>query len=255
MNKIKITRLIIITWIWVIISTAIAGAADIHIKVVTDKSTYNPGETIYWTIYVSASQVDNRGVSLLSVNLNDDQSELLAVPALGADPNEFLNSDYGVDENFKIFGAGTPWDVEPRLRDMTVMQLIQQLDVGNDGDPNHILCQGQYLASVLGTHTLEASFTAANYWPNPDGSGGAQPFIIGTGTNTAAVFEVSDVVYLDGDLNKDRTVNLLDLAIYCDQYLLAPGVPSADIWPIGVGDGIVDLFDFAYLASFWLMNS
>ncbi|MCP4707521.1 MAG: hypothetical protein GY869_02760 [Planctomycetes bacterium] len=253
MCKIKVARLIIFAWVGIMISTAIADAADIHIKVVTDKSTYSPGETVYWTIYVSASQADNRGVSLLSVDLHDDQMELLAAPLLGADPNEFLNSEYGVDEDFKIFGAGTVAADDPRLRDITVMQLVPLLDVGNDGDPNHILCQGQYLATVLGTHTLEANFKGANYWPNPDGSGGAQAFEMGT--NIAAEFEVSDVVYLDGDLNKDRVVNLLDLAIYNSQYLLGPGVPSADIWPIGVGDGVVDLFDFAYLASFWMMSS
>ena len=259
MHKININRLIIFTWILLLISTAIAAAADIHIKVVTDKSLYTPGETIYWTIYVSASQLDNRGISLISVDLNDDQSEPLAAPALGADPNEFLNSDYGVAESFKVFGAGAAWGVAPRLRDMTVMQLIPQLDVGidieGDNDPDHILCQGQYLATVLGTHSLMATFNGANYWPLPDGSGKALPFIINPAYNTPAVFEVSDVVYLDGDLNKDRTVNLLDLFIYNNQYLQAPGVPSADIWPIGAGDGIVDLRDFAYFASFWLMNT
>jgi len=249
----SITWILTIAWVWGMITAASAGAADIYIKVITDKATYFPGETVYWTIYVSASQVDNRGVALLSVNLNDDQLEPLAAPILGADPNEFLNSEYGVDEGFKIFGSGTTAAVAPRLRDMTVMQLTPQLDVGNDGDPNHILCQGQYLATVLGTHTLAADFNGANYWPNPDGSGGAEAFTMGT--NTAAVFEVSDVVYLDGDLNKDRVVNLLDLGIYCSQYLQTPGVPSADIWPIGVGDGKVDLLDFAYLASFWLMSS
>ncbi|MDD5063752.1 MAG: hypothetical protein PHQ35_03195 [Phycisphaerae bacterium] len=53
------------------------------------------------------------------------------------------------------------------------------------------------------------------------------------------------------DLNIDCWINFYDLAILCNQWLQAPGSPSADIAP-PTGDGMVDLLDLAVVANQWL---
>ena len=53
------------------------------------------------------------------------------------------------------------------------------------------------------------------------------------------------------DINGDGNVNLVDFAILASQWLQAPGVPSADIAPLG-GDDIVDGLDLGVLTDNWL---
>ena len=54
-----------------------------------------------------------------------------------------------------------------------------------------------------------------------------------------------------GDINADGKVNFKDFAILGNQWRQTPGVPSADIAPLG-GNGVVDLFDLDVLADDWL---
>jgi hypothetical protein len=54
-----------------------------------------------------------------------------------------------------------------------------------------------------------------------------------------------------GDINRDGSVDSVDLGILVDQWLGAPSSPSADIAPDG-GDGIVNFLDYAVLAGHWL---
>lgn len=54
------------------------------------------------------------------------------------------------------------------------------------------------------------------------------------------------------DITGDSVINFNDLLILAEQWLQAPGEPSADIAPAPAGDGIVDFRDFALLAEHWL---
>ena len=54
-----------------------------------------------------------------------------------------------------------------------------------------------------------------------------------------------------GNINNDCVVDMVDFAILASQWQQAPGTPSADIAPLG-GDGIVDLDDLVLLAQSWL---
>ena len=54
-----------------------------------------------------------------------------------------------------------------------------------------------------------------------------------------------------GDLNYDCEVDFVDFAVLAGQWLQPPGVPSADIAPLG-GDEIVDMNDLGLLADSWL---
>lgn len=60
--------------------------------------------------------------------------------------------------------------------------------------------------------------------------------------------------HLQADLNYDRIVDLEDFAILASQWLQPPGLPSADIAP-EVPDGFVDTLDLAVLANSWLAES
>jgi predicted outer membrane repeat protein len=53
------------------------------------------------------------------------------------------------------------------------------------------------------------------------------------------------------DINDDGTVNIIDFAILSSQWNGSPGVPSADIYPIG-GDGFVNIYDLRALMQYWL---
>ena len=56
---------------------------------------------------------------------------------------------------------------------------------------------------------------------------------------------------LAGDITGDGKVNFEDIKAIADQWLQAPGIPSADIAPLPL-DGIVNFLDFAVLAENWL---
>jgi hypothetical protein len=53
------------------------------------------------------------------------------------------------------------------------------------------------------------------------------------------------------DIDGDGDVDFFDYAILASQWLQAPGEPSADIAPLG-GDGIVNILDLGVLADNWL---
>ncbi|MHC4498051.1 MAG: right-handed parallel beta-helix repeat-containing protein [Planctomycetota bacterium] len=55
------------------------------------------------------------------------------------------------------------------------------------------------------------------------------------------------------DLNNDGLVNMLDYAILASQWRSEPGQPSADVAP-GTGDNMVDYLDVAVLANSWLLQ-
>lgn len=242
MSKILIFSVALVS----VISSA-AFAATINIRVETDKETYRVGDTVTWTIHASASQTDNRGVALLSVDLDDDTGEPLSPALTSASGTEFLDTNYGDEEFYIMTGPGTPAPSQPHLRDISVMQLPfkKLLDVGNDGDPNYILAKGTYTAAVLGPHVLSPSFNAANYWPDE--------------TNNAVAFENAILapavftVMLNSDVNKDYYVNLLDLAIIALYWQQGTCNEILDCYGADLNfSGIVDLNDLADFANEWL---
>jgi len=232
-----------------VISSAVF-AATINIRVETDKKIYRVGQTVSWTIYASASQGDNRGVALISVNLDDNTGEPLSPPLTTDPPSEFLDTNYGNEELFMIIGPGTVAETQPTLRDISVMQFPfnKLLDVGNNGDPNYVLAKGTYTAGIVGEHALNPSLNAANYWP--DAVNNAVAF------ENAVVTPASFTVVLYSDVNKDYYVNLLDLAemaLYFQQGNCneISGCNDADL----DGSGVVDIADLAGIASEWLSCS
>ena len=73
-----------------------------------------------------------------------------------------------------------------------------------------------------------------------------------TGQNRGWQDSSEFVLYFACDFNGDNQVNIMDLAILSQEWLLAgPGL-QADIWPLR-GDRRVNIRDFAMLLSFWLM--
>lgn len=76
------------------------------------------------------------------------------------------------------------------------------------------------------------------------GASGVQDIASGTYFLNLAIFA--------SDFNHDNKVDLFDLNILTDQWLLPPGSPSADIAPFPTGDNFVNFLDFALLAQNWL---
>lgn len=71
---------------------------------------------------------------------------------------------------------------------------------------------------------------------------------------TVSEFVCGDFGFLAADLDKSCRVDLVDFAILAEQWLQAPGTPSADIAPQG-GDGEVDFLDLDVVAEHWLEDS
>jgi ELWxxDGT repeat protein len=59
---------------------------------------------------------------------------------------------------------------------------------------------------------------------------------------------------LPGDFEPDGDVDIYDLGMFVEQWLYQ-GVNWADVWPTLVGDGIVNLPDFAIAAENWLSGT
>jgi lysophospholipase L1-like esterase len=62
-----------------------------------------------------------------------------------------------------------------------------------------------------------------------------------------------DLFELIADLNEDGIVNLIDFAILASQWPQEPSFPSADIAPLLDGDGVVDFEDVFLMAQQWLI--
>jgi len=59
------------------------------------------------------------------------------------------------------------------------------------------------------------------------------------------------------DIIEDGRIDLKDFAVLTSQWMDSPGVPSADIAPLGsddfsTGDGIIDSLDLQLLCENWL---
>lgn len=241
-------KYIAITAILILISCSMAHSATLNLQVKTDKFAYSPGDTVLWTIYAWASTGDNRGIALLSVDLDDDTNDLLNLPFTEA--GQFTDSAYGNDEKFEIMGnedGGTTSSEPPDLRDITVMQmpLDKVLDIGNDGSTDHILATGSYTVSVIGTHALNVIFKGANCWPDSINYPVAFDLVI----ENPAIFQV----VLSADVNADNYVDFLDYAIISQNWPQTNCAATSDCNATDLNrDGTVNLPDIAIFASQWL---
>lgn len=224
---------------------SLAYSATINVEVKTDKAVYRPGDTVFWTIYAWASAGANRGVSLLSVHLDDDTDDTLNAPMTEA--GQFTDTAYGTDEKYVIMGIGTPSAEPPELRDISVIQWNwdKVLDIGNDGSTDHIFATGVYVVSELGTHTLNVTYNGANYWPDAINN----PLAFETLNSISTSFNV----VLSADINADNYVDFLDFSLIVAKW--PEGNCSAtfncDATDLN-RDGFVNLPDIAIFASQWL---
>ncbi|KPJ53088.1 MAG: hypothetical protein AMS16_05630 [Planctomycetes bacterium DG_58] len=220
-------------------------AAQINLKVTTDKSVYVAGDTVNWTMYAWSDPADNNaGVSLLAPYLTDESGETLSLPDtelyLGVTP-QFTGTGYGAVEKFILERDGTVND--NTLVDMVVRQAAadKAYDIGNDGQ-ERVFAQGSYTATIFGDHVLTPSKDAANHWNNPDAPNPDQSIAFDMGSTTAAAFSVT----IPGDFNGDAIVNRDDLAIFLAAFETPdPGAPDMD------GDNDCDRDDLAiWLGTF-----
>ena len=228
-------------------------SATINVRVVTDKSRYKAGDTVLWTLYAWASSGDNRGVSFLSLCLDDNTDDRLPQPFVNPNGTEFLDSVYGAANRFELTGEIDVSDVGLDLKGISVAQSASdmKMDVGNDGWSDHVLAKGSYTVSVLGEHTLAPSFY------RPEGVSGADYWFDATGAERS--FEIQNaisssfVVVLNADVNKDYYVNYGDYAMIAARWQRDDCDSSWDCDGADLSrDGVVDLVDIIALADQWL---
>ncbi len=235
-----------------LVLSSVAIGATVTVGVQTDRSEYTEGDTVNWTIYVWASSGDNRGVSLLGVNLDDSTADSLEVPLIQG--GEFQDTAYGISAGFMKLFDGTVSPVAPDLADMTVIQLFgsEVYDVGSDGQPDyvpsHVFAKGSYTVSVLGEHVLAGSFNGANYWV--DTLGAAMEFE--TLNSVPATITVVPAI-LNADINRDWHVDYIDFAIISENWDSSNCDQSAHCNGADINrNGFVNLDDFLVLVDQWL---
>ncbi|MHC4500003.1 MAG: right-handed parallel beta-helix repeat-containing protein, partial [Planctomycetota bacterium] len=176
------------------VGCASAWAAQLHLRVTTDKDTYNIGHEVNWTIWAWASEGDNRGVMRMTVSLNDNRDEELDPAFTTSDPYELLDTEYGIEEGFDVTGAGTKKPTPPRLSGIGVFQFTKMLDIGNDGEP-HVLAKGAYTVTRAGPHDLNVFLDGALYYPDEI----SDPCVFDAGDNFPASFDVVRMIYVDAN--------------------------------------------------------
>lgn len=172
------------------IISASTAAESVQVTFETDKSVYNVGEDVNWSVSVWADpQPTVAGISLVFVELFEDRLEELE-PA----DTEFLmgvfwqltGTHYGVENGFFLNSAG---DNDPPDGYLTVWasqtDASKMLGVGNDGTP-HLFAAGSYAVHELGMHTLATADLSISYWP----ATGGNPLSFDNYVVSSATFEV-----------------------------------------------------------------
>ncbi|MCK4795456.1 MAG: SUMF1/EgtB/PvdO family nonheme iron enzyme [Desulfobacteraceae bacterium] len=80
-----------------------------------------------------------------------------------------------------------------------------------------------------------------------------KPKAVSAFTILVFVMCVSVFAGIPGDFEPDGDVDLFDLLVFAEQWLLTGDTLTADIAPSPEGDGKVDWLDFARLAEYWLI--
>lgn len=153
-----------------------ASAATLNLQVTTDKPVYAPGDTVTWTIEAWASTGDNRGISMLGVDLAESRLEALTAALVDGDPStkDLHLSLYNHANGFLLAGdwpGGTPGgtydpDFPGVLSEVGVLQMPDApvFNIGNDGS-EPVFATGRYTVEALGSHTLSLAVTGEMYWP------------------------------------------------------------------------------------------
>jgi len=151
-------RLATVTLVFAFTPIAIAHGASLTFTVQTDELEYFVGDTVDWSVYVQTdnSTSDNYGIANLDVTLAESQAESLsAATAYGP---EFSNPPY----SFRSPGT-------PSGSSLVGISATEFSNSGNaaqigGGGPD-LFASGSYTATVLGSHTLTASFfSVADHW-------------------------------------------------------------------------------------------
>ncbi len=249
-------RKYILLLIVLLIATTIQ-AETITVEIQTDKTTYFIGQTVSWTIYAWAEVGTNRGVSLVSLDLDDDSGDPLN-PALMSG-SDFQDTEFGTAQNFQFSTSGTQSPTPPKLQDVGTFQFnfAKMFDIGSDGLP-HVLCKGTYDVTTVGTHNLNVIIDAAEYWPDTTNNTVSFETPIDNDTTFDVIPEPTfcgdtGTVYLQGDINDNCYIDLVDFSIMSSEWLVNPC--TGPLWCNGAdidhANG-VNLDDLMYIVTEWL---
>jgi len=167
--------------------TAAASVSTLTFSVATDKATYAVGETVSWTISVTATNP----VTLAGCDLTDSGGHTLSIAnqydffspnglwQLG--PNSY---DFGYANGLNSLSRGTPSG--STLKDIYESDVTSPFS-GGDGDGNpHRFADGSFLAANVGDFTLTVTPVSGNY--SVDGASAAN---FGTLTGGSADYGVT----------------------------------------------------------------
>ena len=244
-----------------------AHAQTVTVEVNVDKPSYKVGQTVNWSVYVWSDSTSNQGISLISVNLDDDTGDVLSLPdytGSNMTDMEFIDTEYGLGEKFVVSSPGILMPSAPRLFCMGVMQFPDDIlyNVGNDNNP-HLLCHGSYVASTPGSHILSPAFSGVAYW---NMAGNTTPYATQNQNAITATFDVVDpqfcgdtgTVYLIGDISgplnqPDCYVDLYDFLHLASEWMNVDCAGNQDCSGADINQsGVVDMVDIAMLVRDWL---
>jgi parallel beta-helix repeat protein len=213
------------------VGCASGWAAELHLRVTTDKDTYIVGNEVKWTIWAWASVGDNSGIQGLFINLDDNRSEALEPADDDEEPlGELDGTFYSIEHEFVLENQGIQSQSSPRLQNISAQQkYVRKINIGNDGD-EHIFAKGSYVVTKLGAHDLTATFTNSKYWACPT----CPPDIFDTGDNFPARFDVLGTIHVDGNTPDNNDGSNWAKAYRYLQDALAVAGAGSEIW---VADG------------------
>ncbi len=190
--------MILLAVVAVFVGAGVASAYDVNAGVSTDKSTYAPGETVYWTMYAWTS-TSCPGISLLALNLHEDQDELLSEAEVtdywvfppGFWMYELTDSYYGLANGFTMESDGVIEPTGGKLADLVVRQSddARMYGKGANDDPSTVFAKGEFVANVMGIHNLSVTLNGANNWGGTAGNP-LPAEAMGAGSMGSAQFEV-----------------------------------------------------------------
>lgn len=138
---------------------------------------------------------------------------------------------------------------------------VQSGSFGNDDDP--ALAAGESI--MIFDYTINPSWDGSDiiiaplaagktFTFGPDQSATVGASLINIGASWVGIEGVTispSICSCVGDIDCDGDVDYGDLSILVSQWLQPPGIPSADIAPLGNGDNFVNFLDFAMMAQYY----
>ncbi len=252
----KLIRLIFLV---VLISMSTVSAQVLHLKVETDKTVYLVGQTVNWTIYAWADSVTNQGIAAITLDLDDTAGEALNPALMnGSDfqdteygtPQKFVVTTLGSPsvnpprlQSLLTMQLPTPDGIGP--------------NIGNDDIPR-ILCKGSYAATIVGAHTLQIQNPTANYWTTVVGPAAPFLTIDLTNITFDVILEPlvcgdPGTIYLKADLNQNCFVDMYDYNVLGVNWGRTDCVDTTWCQRADINkSGEVDLVDLHLFCNQWL---